>query len=54
MSTHCPHTGRQCPTPGKCAGPTGCAQRKPLELAPFPYQLRQDNKPRAVWPQGVK
>lgn len=51
--TNCPHTGRVCPTPGKCAEPAGCyAQRKPVPQR-WPYPLRKDTKPRAVWPAGV-
>lgn len=53
----CPLRG-VCLSPGPCANAAGCIlQIKPgpdaLALPTFPYPLRVDAKPRAVFPQGV-
>ncbi len=57
----CPVRG-VCLSPGPCAQAHGCIlQSAPLILTPmtdwradpYPYPLRMDTKPRAVWPQGV-
>jgi len=51
-----------CLSPGPCAANHGCIlQAAPLILTPmsdwradpYPYALRADSKPRAVFPQGV-
>lgn len=59
-ATPCPYRG-DCPTPEECGERKGCVLRPPLILrslsdwraAPFPYPLRADTKPRAVWPRGI-
>lgn len=57
----CPVRG-VCLSPGPCANAAACIlQSCPLILTPlsdwradpFPYPLRADEKPRAVYPQGV-
>ena len=60
MSTVCPFA--TCSDPDLCSERRHCAlTSSPLILAPMsdwradptPYPLRNDTKPRAVWPQGV-
>lgn len=52
----------ECPTPDECSERRACARGiPPLVLRPlsdwranpFPFALRVDTKPRAVWPAGV-